>query len=39
MLELNTSNLTPFLPEDWLTSRLSRLEEGRAKLENGSSQK
>ena len=36
MLELNTSNCTPFLPEDWLTSRLDALESARVKLEEGS---
>ena len=30
------SNAASFLPEDWLTSRLAGLEEGRAKLESGS---
>ena len=36
MLELNTSNCTPFLPKDWLTSRLDALESARVKLEEGS---
>ena len=36
MLELNTSNCTPFLPEDWLTSLLDALESARVKLEEGS---
>ena len=36
MLTCNVSNAASFLPEDWLTSRLAGLEEGRAKLESGS---
>ena len=36
MLTCNISNAASFLPEDWLTSRLAGLEEGRAKLESGS---
>ena len=35
MLECNVSNTTPFLPEDWLTSRLPALERARAMLEKG----
>ena len=36
MLTCNVSNAASFLPEDWMTSRLAGLEEGRAKLESGS---
>ena len=35
MLTCNVSNAAPFLPQDWLTSRLPGLEAGRAKLESG----
>ena len=36
MIGLNTSNAVPFLPQDWLTSRMDALESARVKLENGS---
>ena len=32
MLKLDLSNATPFLPEDWLTSRLDALEQARTML-------
>ncbi len=35
MFDLNLSNLTPFLPEDWLTSRTEALERARGMLEEG----
>ena len=36
MLKFDTSNAVPFLPENWLTSRLDALDSARVKLENGS---
>ena len=36
MIQLDVSNATGFLPEDWLTSRTERLEQARGWLENGS---
>ena len=35
-IRFDTSNAVPFLPQDWLTSRLARLETARTQLENGS---
>ena len=35
MFDLNLSNLTPFLPEDWLESRSGALSKARAMLEEG----
>jgi len=35
MFDLNLSNLTPFLPEDWLSSRAGALEQARTMLEEG----
>ena len=35
-IRFDTSNAAPFLPADWLTSRLPRLETARTQLENGS---
>ena len=36
MIKFDTSNAIPFLPQDWLTSRMDALESGRTKLEDGS---
>ena len=35
MITTNLTNLTPFLPEGWLTSRLSALDKARVMLEEG----
>ena len=35
MIQVDLSNIRSFVPEDWLTSRLSRLEEARTMLEEG----
>ena len=35
-IRFDTSNAVPFLPQDWLTSRLDALESARVKLEEGS---
>ncbi len=35
MITTNLTNLTPFLPDGWLTSRLSALDKARVMLEEG----